>query len=955
MPELTPLDTIPVFDAPVRKKLSDYWITSAEEFVTVARAPNRKHGNGLRALAQEVLNMTPAQAETLLQAADLAVPPHFSFAAEDPLEVGTGAIFEGMDVVEPVSFNVPTERLPAEARLPAALPSPAQQGKRNTCVAFTLVAMYQHASGDPTDLSEQFIYWACKDKDGIPGDVGTRPDVAMRMLVERGVCLEPTWPYNDTPNPANAGQGPPPAPALAEARLRRISGFSVLPAKDVRAIQAALVNGQAVLFGLPINEHWTSTYQARTLGRVRRPLPGEASTGGHAMCAVGYRDDPNAPGGGYFIVRNSWGVDWGRENSDGPGYAHVPYRLVAESNLAAFVIDGVLKDAQAAPSAPGRSASPPSTGRAPTAGAEAPPDAPPAGAAPDVRALYAEARAIQQRLNALVEQLAALAQAAPPAAPPAPGQPPPVSSAEKAKGGTAFGGGAAGDVIDADVSASQVDLGANGIDGTTGVPLVQIDQAAALELAQTSPDPEHLRLLHEARLKAEEPVLALVRSDPNDLQELRWAVVVNRDDAAEVLQALTPLIRRRSEQQAITLPAMEFRPGETCGAWLARTAPDPEAPWQSRPPVLVYHPGETAAEWLARHDDILNQVTFVRGVPFYLLLAGRPGPIRADDTAFIPASFQYELDLFRGVGRLAFTTPDGRHDLAAYSAYAERVAAQGGAPPRQQAIFFAPRHEMDPVTMRSADEVIAPLAREIGDRTGYPQLALFGPTATRANLAAVLHNPDGPPALLVTATHNIGLPSADPRLADYQGALLCQDWSGFGAIRREHWFAAEDLIPEASVAGMALVCIGSYSVGCPQTDPFLPGADGQPLPIAPTALVARLPQRLLAQGALAVLGYNDRAWHYGGDGFGIPSQARILEKVITCILAGDCLGYATHTLAVAQSEVALRLSDELEMAAFGKHLNPHEISVLWAARNDARGYALFGDPAVRLQSAEVSS
>lgn len=45
------------------------------------------------------------------------------------------------------------------------------------------------------------------------------------------------------------------------------------------------------------------------------------SEGGHAMLLVGYEDDPSCPGGGAFIVRNSWGEEsWGEG-----GYARLPY------------------------------------------------------------------------------------------------------------------------------------------------------------------------------------------------------------------------------------------------------------------------------------------------------------------------------------------------------------------------------------------------------------------------------------------------------------------------------------------------------------------------------------------------------------------------------------------------------------------------------------------------------
>jgi C1A family cysteine protease len=42
--------------------------------------------------------------------------------------------------------------------------------------------------------------------------------------------------------------------------------------------------------------------------------------GGHAILIVGYQDDPSVDGGGYFIVKNSWGTGWGEG-----GYFNVAY------------------------------------------------------------------------------------------------------------------------------------------------------------------------------------------------------------------------------------------------------------------------------------------------------------------------------------------------------------------------------------------------------------------------------------------------------------------------------------------------------------------------------------------------------------------------------------------------------------------------------------------------------
>ena len=45
--------------------------------------------------------------------------------------------------------------------------------------------------------------------------------------------------------------------------------------------------------------------------------------GGHAMLLVGYADDETVAGGGYFIVRNSWGEEWGEQ-----GYGKIPYAYI---------------------------------------------------------------------------------------------------------------------------------------------------------------------------------------------------------------------------------------------------------------------------------------------------------------------------------------------------------------------------------------------------------------------------------------------------------------------------------------------------------------------------------------------------------------------------------------------------------------------------------------------------
>lgn len=944
MADLTPLEKVEGLDEALRQKLSSlYWITSAEELVSTARSSNAQYGSGLKALAV-ALGIDDARTMQIVQAAMAIAPGAASFSVDTEMDVGDGLIIEGLAEVDASSFGPPPE-LPEAVEPLAKLPPPRYQGKRNSCVAFSLAAIYQTLSNDETDLSEQFLYWACKDRDKIPGDVGTNPAVGMKVLQEVGVCTEATWPYKPEPvDMANPGHARPPEPAFVEAKRRRIKAFQQLPAKEFRQIKAAIAAGKPVLIGLYIWEFWTNSGQARRLGKLRAPLPGERRGGGHAMCAVGYRDDAGVPGGGYFIVRNSWGPEWANENPDGPGYCHVPYRLVFEQGLAAFAAEGVEPVAEEKPAV--------SLG----------------GSAEELslEALIARAKSIEGQLKELVELMVQLSggatKAAPAATAPAAAAPAAAAPAKTKALGSGFSGPLI--MVSSGEKGAGEELYPNGIDGTTGQPLLRIDAATASHLAQGKGggEPKEMQNLYKAKKTAASGAHfgTVAGVGQSNIAEARWAVVVNALESAEIIKALAPLISFRAGQQGVKKLDLSVKPGETCGAWYNRNVPDPKAPWESRPPVLLYRPGDRVNAWLARHGVSQGPVDPKRGVPYYLMLAGRPGPLEEGDETFIPLNFQYELDIFWGVGRLIFTDAGGQHRWDAYTKYAERIVAveqkeaETAKKLSREIAYFGTKHDLDTSTIRSADELVTPLVSWHKDAGSLPAKFKYGhqlfmeKDATRSNLEKLLKG-GKPPAVLFTASHGLGLPVNHKDIVMHQGALVTQDWTGFGSIKREHWYAGEDLGDKAGLDGMFALLFACYGAGCPQQDEFIfDEAKGRPQ-IAPFPFIAQFPQQLLLNGALAVLGHVERAWTYSfSSAEGAKAQIQPFMDVLGRLLEGKRAGDATDQFNVIQGARAMTLTEELEEIKFGKVPDPTELSAMWMARNDARNYALLGDPAVRL-------
>jgi C1A family cysteine protease len=326
-----PLESIDGFPESASGRLAELWITTAEDLVSAA-----VREDGAQGLA-EFLGMSESEVEGLVGQAMAALPPDISFAPGDVQVYGLGALDEPEDLDPEAASFAPTS-LPAQIDLHDLFPPVRNQANRGTCVAHACVAVREFLLDDKStqgDLSEQFVYWACKERDGYAGS-GTWIRHGMAVMEELGVCAEEVWPYNGSPITGNEGQGPPPANAKTEALDHRTEDSEQLQARSVNVLRQQLADRRPIAFAVPVYTYWFA-HPVLNTGDIRLPLSTDKVEGGHAMCLVGYQDDADVPGGGYFLVRNSWGTaSWGQDNVVAPGHARIPYAYMAQYGRSAF-------------------------------------------------------------------------------------------------------------------------------------------------------------------------------------------------------------------------------------------------------------------------------------------------------------------------------------------------------------------------------------------------------------------------------------------------------------------------------------------------------------------------------------------------------------------------------------------------------------------------------------------
>lgn len=412
--------------------------------------------------------------------------------------------------------------------------------------------------------------------------------------------------------------------------------------------------------------------------------------------------------------------------------------------------------------------------------------------------------------------------------------------------------------------------------------------------------------------------------DESKLEETGWGVVfpnnLPQKSVDALKEALKPLLDHRKKQAAAQTESFyrEFI-GQEDG----------------------YKQGESKNDFLKRFGVGPGPAKPEKGVPYYLMLVGSPETI--------PFSVQYQLDVQYAVGRIYFEKLEDYYQYAKSVVEAETKGVSRG----KRAAFFGVANPDDRATQMSAEHLIKPLAEGMKKEYKDWKLDVVDPAkATKANLANYIGGKNTP-ALLFTASHGMNFKINDPRLLRHTGAILTQDWPGPKArkpITEDFYFSADDLASDADVFGMMAFVFACYGGGTPRMDNFYRQAFGEQKEIAPHAFLAQLPMRLLSHprgGALAVFAHIERAWGSSILWDGTVRDVETFNSTVAALLNGKPAGNATEYFNERYAEISTDLTTELDETT-PENQDEVKLAGMWTSNNDARNYALLGDPAVRM-------
>ena len=241
----------------------------------------------------------------------------------------TKAMLEKVGVSKPIPLTLLAPKVDLKAWC-----SPIEnQLSLGACTAHAVVGLVEYferkAFGKHIDASRLFLYKTTRNLLNWTGDTGAFLRTTMGALTLFGVPPEEYWKYD----PANFDVEPSAflyayAQSFQAISYYRLDPPGTTPVALLNQIKTYLAGGLPSGFGFTV---YDSISQAQTTGKIPFPTAGEKIVGGHAIMAVGYDDTmkiKNTSVGavettGAFLIRNSWGQEWGAA-----GYGWLPYEYV---------------------------------------------------------------------------------------------------------------------------------------------------------------------------------------------------------------------------------------------------------------------------------------------------------------------------------------------------------------------------------------------------------------------------------------------------------------------------------------------------------------------------------------------------------------------------------------------------------------------------------------------------
>jgi C1A family cysteine protease len=196
------------------------------------------------------------------------------------------------------------------------------QGNLGSCTGNAIaeaIEMIDRKNGKNTEVSRLFIYYYERLLEGtVSYDSGAYIRDGIRACYTYGAPLESLWPYN-----VSKFKNPPSSAAVQDAARRKVTLYE--RAADFNACINALANGYPVIIGFTVYSSFESGNWWYTTANM--PYPNtrtERILGGHAVLLVGYNNATQR-----FIVKNSWGTNWGDN-----GYFYMPYSILTTPGMA---------------------------------------------------------------------------------------------------------------------------------------------------------------------------------------------------------------------------------------------------------------------------------------------------------------------------------------------------------------------------------------------------------------------------------------------------------------------------------------------------------------------------------------------------------------------------------------------------------------------------------------------